>query len=221
MTTIAEEILLLAYDEAEGRLLTSSIELDAALGGSLLAELAVNGRIDLADRKVTVLDPTPLGERELDATLALIAAETRRRKADWWVRKLYSSGVRKRLLSGLAERGVLDERRHKVLGLFPSTRYPERDPRIEREIRQRIGDVLTGAEPDERSAVLIAVLHAAKIDRKAFPGADKARIKEITEGRWAADAVARSIAAVNAAVVGAGVGGGGGRRGRTPRASAG
>ncbi|MBB4916914.1 GOLPH3/VPS74 family protein [Streptosporangium saharense] len=203
MTTIAEEILLLAYDEAEGRQLIGSTELDAALGGSLLAELAVSGRIDLTNKKVAVLDPTPLGERELDATLALIAAETRQRKPDWWVRKLYSSGLRRRLLSGLAERGVLDERRRKILGIFPSTRYPERDPQIEQEIRERIGGVLTGAEPDERSAVLIAVLHAAKIDRKAFPGADKARIKEITEGSWAADAVAKSIAAVNAAVVGA------------------
>ncbi len=203
MTIIAEEVLLLAYGEADGRQLVGSTELDAALGGSLLAELAVNGRIDLADRKVTVLDSTPLGEEELDATLARIAAEPKERKPDWWVHRLRSSKLRKRLLSRLAERGVLGEEQRRVLGIFPSTRYPERDPSVERDVRERVESVLSGTAPDERVAVLVAVLHAAKIDRKAFPGADRKRVKEITEGTWAGDAVAKSIAAVNAAVMSA------------------
>ncbi|GAA3079181.1 GOLPH3/VPS74 family protein [Streptosporangium carneum] len=207
MTIIAEEVLLLAYSEAEGRQLVSSAELDAALGGSLLAELAVNGRIDLADKKVTVLDPTPLGEEELDATLARIAAEPKERKPDWWVHRLHSAKLRKRLLSGLAERGVLGEEQRKILSVFPSTRYPERDPSVEQGVRERVEAVLAGADPDERTAVLIAVLHAAKIDRKAFPGASKERIKEITEGNWAGDAVAKTIAAVNAAIMSAVVAG--------------
>lgn len=200
-TIIAEEVLLLAYSEVEGRQLVGSSELDAALGGSLLAELAINGRIDLADKKVTVLDPTPLGDEELDATLARIAADPKKRRPDWWVQRLHSSKLRKRLLSGLAGRGVLGEEQRKILGVFPSTRYPERDPSVEQGIRERVQSVLSGAEPDERVAVLIAVLHAAKIDRKAFPGASKERIKEITEGEWAGEAVAKAIAAVNAAVM--------------------
>ncbi|MGV9773240.1 GOLPH3/VPS74 family protein [Streptosporangium sp. NPDC003464] len=201
MTTIAEEVLLLAYSEAEGRQLVSSSELDAALGGALLAELTVNGRIDLAGKKVTVLDPTPLGEEELDATLARIAADTKERKPDWWIYKLHSAKLRKRLLSRLAERGVLGEETRKILGIFPSTRYPERDPSVELAVRERVQSVLSGAVPDRRIAVLIAVLHAAKIDRKAFPGASKERIKEITEGDWAGEAVAKTIAAINAAVM--------------------
>ncbi|OUC95689.1 GOLPH3/VPS74 family protein [Streptosporangium minutum] len=200
-TIIAEEVLLLAYSEVEGRQLIGSSELDAALGGALLAELAINGRIDLADKKVTVLDPTPLGDEELDATLARIAGEPKERKPDWWVYKLHSAKLRKRLLSRLAERGVLSEEPRKILGVFPSTRYPERDPRVEQGIRESVQSVLSGAAPDERAAVLIAVLHAAKIDRKAFPGASKERVKEITEGEWAGAAVAKTIAAVNSAVM--------------------
>ncbi|WP_326826693.1 GOLPH3/VPS74 family protein [Streptosporangium sp. NBC_01756] len=201
MTTIAEEVLLLAYSEDEGRQLVGSSELDAALGGALLAELAVNGRIDLADKKVTVLDPTPLGDEELDATLARIAAESKERKPDWWVYKLHSAKLRKRLLTRLAEQGVLREEQRKILGIFPSTRYPESDPRVEEEIRERVRSVLSGAVPDERVAVLVAVLHAAKVDRKAFPDASRERIKEITEGDWAGKAVAKTIAAINSAVM--------------------
>ncbi|MEU4407775.1 GPP34 family phosphoprotein [Streptosporangium sp. NPDC023963] len=201
MTTIAEEVLLLAYDEEQGRQLIGSSELDAALGGALLAELAVGGRIDLADRKVAVLDATPVGDEELDTALARIAAESKARKPEWWVQRLHSGKLRSRLLARLAERGVLDEERRKILGIFPSTRYPERDPGVELAIRERVQSVLSGATPDERAAVLIAILHAAKIDRKAFPGASKERIKEITEGEWAGEAVSQTIAAVNAAVM--------------------
>ncbi|WP_329088350.1 MULTISPECIES: GOLPH3/VPS74 family protein [unclassified Streptosporangium] len=203
MTMIAEEVLLLAYDEEEGRQLIGSSELDAALGGAVLAELAVAGRIDLADKKVTVLDATPVGEEELDTALARIAAESKPRKPEWWVQRLHSGKLRGRLLSRLAERGVLDEERRKVLGIFPSTRYPERDPGVELAIRERVQSVLSGATPDERAAVLIAILYAAKIDRKAFPGASKERIKEITEGGWAGEAVSQTIAAINAAVMAA------------------
>ncbi|MFF5208570.1 GPP34 family phosphoprotein [Streptosporangium sp. NPDC000396] len=203
MTTIAEEVLLLAYSEEEGRQLISSAELDAALGGSLLAELAINGRIELVGKKVAVLDSTPLGDEELDTALARIAAESKERKPDWWVYKFHSNKLRKRLLSRLAEQGVLHEEQRKILGIFPSTRYPERDPSVERGIRERVQNVLSGADPDERVAVLVAILHAVKIDRKAFPGADKKRIKEITEGEWAGEAVAKSIAAINSAVMSA------------------
>src|ERR1044072_1906891 len=109
MTTIAEEVLLLAYDEEQGRQLIGSSERDAPLGGALLAELTVGGRIDLADKKVTVLDATPVGDEELDAALARIAAESKARKPEWWVQRLHSGKLRRRLLSRLAERGVLDE----------------------------------------------------------------------------------------------------------------
>ncbi|MGC5009867.1 GOLPH3/VPS74 family protein [Streptosporangium sp. DT93] len=201
MTTIAEEVLLLAYGEQDGKQLIGSTELDAAIGGALLGELAVTGRIDLADKKVVVRDATPLGDEELDAPLERMAAEAKARKPEWWVQRLQTGKVRKRLLTRLAERGVLDEERYRTLGIFPGTRYPERDPRVELEIRERVRNVLAGATPDERITVLIAVLHAAKIDRKAFPDASKERIKEIIEGGWAGKAVSDTIAAVNAAVM--------------------
>lgn len=199
--TIAEEVLLLAHSEDEGKQLIGSSELDAALGGALLAELALNGRIEFSQKKVALTDPAPLGEEELDTTLARIATDGKERKPEWWVQKLHSGKLRKRLLTHLADTGVLSEQRGKVLGIFPTTRWPEADGSVEAEIRSRVSRVLGGSDPDERTAVLIAVLHAAKLDRKAFPGADKERIKEITEGAWAGEAVAKTIATINAAIM--------------------
>ncbi|WP_432928103.1 GOLPH3/VPS74 family protein [Microbispora sp. CA-135349] len=201
--TIAEEVLLLAYREDTGKPVIGSVELDCALGGALLAELAVRGRVDLDGAKVVPVDHTRLGEEELDATLTRIAEEPRPHKADWWVGKLRAGRLRKRLLTRLAARGVLNEQQSKILGIFPTTRYPELDPSPEKGVRERVQSVLAGAEPDERTAVLIAVMHAAKLDRKAFPDAPKGRIKEIAQGQWTGEAVRKTIASVHAAVAAA------------------
>ncbi|GIH75228.1 GOLPH3/VPS74 family protein [Planobispora longispora] len=205
MTIIAEEVLLLAYEETEGKQLVTSAYLDSAIGGALLAELALNGRIALDGKKVVVKDAGPLGNEELDAALTRIAEDAKERRPESWVYKLQSGKLRKRLLTGLAERGVLGENHRKILGIFPSSRYPELDPSVELEVRGRVQSVLDGAEPDERTIMLIAVLRAAKIDRKAFPGVDKKRVKELTEDVWVGKAVAKHIASMHAATTGGAV----------------
>lgn len=199
--TIAEEVLLLAHSEEEGKQLIGAAQLDAALGGAILAELALAGRVELSEKKVTVTSGVPLGDDELDAALNRMAEDGKARKPVWWVQKLYSSKLRKRLLERLAARGVLAEEKAKVLGLFPTTRWPEVDGTVEAEVRSRVASALAGAEPEARTAVLVAVLHAATLDRKAFPGADKKRIKEITEGQWAGEAVASTIHAINSVIM--------------------
>ncbi|MBX6381958.1 MAG: GPP34 family phosphoprotein [Microbispora sp.] len=201
--TIAEEVLLLAYREDTGTPIIGSVELDCALAGALLADLAVRGRVNLDGTKVVPVDRTPMGDEELDTTLTRISEEPRPRKADWWVGKLRAGKLRKRLLTRLAARGVLSEQEGKILGIFPTTRYPELDPSPERGVRERVGSVLAGAEPDERTAALIAVMHAAKLDRKAFPDAPKGRVREIAQGRWTGEAVRKTIASVHAAVAAA------------------
>ncbi|WP_245691291.1 GOLPH3/VPS74 family protein [Sinosporangium album] len=198
---IAEELLLLAYSEEEGKPLVSGTQVDTALGGAVLAELAILGRVSLEGKKVVLQDSTPVGDDELDSALTKIAESRTERKPDWWVYKFYTSKLRQRLLTRLAERGVLSEERVKVLGFIPLNRYPERDPSIEQAVRARVTDVLGGAEPDERVAVLLSLLKACRLDRKAFPDADKQRIKEITEGEWAGAAVKKTIDSINAVVI--------------------
>ncbi|WP_249346097.1 GPP34 family phosphoprotein [Microbispora sp. H11081] len=200
---IAEEVLLLAYREDTGKPVIGSVELDCAVAGALLAELAVRGRVGFDGKKLRVEDDARLGDEILDGALQRVAEETRPRDASWWVGKLRAGGLRKRLLTRLAARGVLSEQADRILGVFPTTRYPELDPRHERDVRERVHNVLAGAEPDERTAVLFAVMHAAKLDRKAFPEAPKDRVKEIAQGQWTGEAVRKTIASVHAAVLAA------------------
>ena len=104
--------------------------------------------------------------------------------------------VGKGLLDPLAERqrqrGVLDRREEKVLGLVTRTRWPSRDPSRKEAIRRGLVVILVqGGRPDARSAALIGLLLAVhRLHRTvSHPDASarsvKKRAKEVAEENWA------------------------------------
>jgi Golgi phosphoprotein 3 (GPP34) len=122
-STLAEELLLIAYDDVTGRAKQGgSIELDCGVAGAVLQELNLAGRIDVVGGLVTVLDPTPVGDPDSDAALERIAGEAKGRKPDWWVSRL-RFGMRNRMLARLVDSGVLRMERRGVLWLFSARRY--------------------------------------------------------------------------------------------------
>src|SRR5689334_11165290 len=77
--SLAEDFLLLAYAD-DGTPLTDGMRLDNGLGGALLLDLAMAARIDVADKRVVVLDATPTGDRLADQALERIAGSERNRR---------------------------------------------------------------------------------------------------------------------------------------------
>jgi hypothetical protein len=161
---IADELLLLAYDD-DGIAMASSPALDYALAGAVLADLALDGRIDLVDRRVSVTDATPLGDPVLDAGLARIDGDDKARKPTEWVSKL-SADLRETLLDRQVAAGILRRDEGRVLWVFPRTTYPCVDERPEREIRERLR-----AAGDPRSEVLTGFVLAAELGSTVFDGA--------------------------------------------------
>ena len=206
---IAEELLLLSHGD-DGKELTKSIAGTRGVAGALLIELTLDGRVDVVDGRVVAVEPpvaAGASHPELDALLDRVRTQTKPHKPKWWVQKAESHGVNKQLLSGLADKGILSEEQHRILGLIPGTRWPERDPGPEREIRQRLTAAMEGGAADDRTCALIALVDACGLSRKLFPdmdrGARKARMKELSEGEWAADAVRDAIRSVQAATTAA------------------
>ena len=208
---IAEDLLLLLYDDESGKPITGAPGLDYALAGAVLIELTLLGRIDIAGDgeevkrgRLKVLDPSPTGEAILDERLAYVAAKPGKRPKDQ-MGKL-SKKLREQVLARLAERGVLEADQGKVLGLFPVTRWPAKDARHEAEVRTALDSVLkVGTQPDERTGALIALLSALNVVPKVVTDAvDKRalrkRAKEIAASDWAADAVKKAVAEMQAAV---------------------
>ena len=73
MTSIplAEELLLLAYDDQTGKATGSRIGLDLGMAAAVLVDLALAGRVAYADGFLKVIDPTPTGEAIADAVREL------------------------------------------------------------------------------------------------------------------------------------------------------
>jgi Golgi phosphoprotein 3 GPP34 len=205
--SLAEEFTLLAYDDA-GTPLTDGTRLDNGLGGALLLELALAGRVDVVDKKVVVLDPSPTGDPLADEALGRIAGEEKGRRPGHWVSK-FAKDTRPRVLDRLVRNGVLTVQKDKVLGVFPRTKYPAAggtEPAAEATARERMrAAVLSSGPVEPRTAALCALVAATELDRKVFADLDrkrvKARLKEIGEGAWAADAVKKTIEEIQAAVM--------------------
>ncbi|MFG1996989.1 GPP34 family phosphoprotein [Actinoplanes sp. NPDC048988] len=204
---LAEEFLLLAYDD-DGTPLTDGTHLDNGLGGALLLELALAGRVDVADKKVVVLDDDATGDTILDRALGRILAEDRNRRPGHWVTK-FAKDTRPQVLDRLVADGVLTVEKDKVLWVFPRTRYPAAngvEPVAETEARQRMQAAVLEAGPvDPRTAALCALVAATDLDRKVFTGLDRkvvqARLREIGAGSWAAAAVKKTLDEIQAAVM--------------------
>ena len=211
-TLIAEDLLLLLLDDEKGTLAASD-KVQPLMGGALLLELALAGRVEVAEKtrlwstaKIAVTGP-PLGEPVLDEALATVAEKPR--SAQDLVNRL-GKGTRDRLLERLVGDGLVERREGRVLGLFPRTTWPARDARHEESVRALLQGVLVQRlTPDSRTAALVALLaaidHAHKVvDRGDVPAREvKARAKEISEGAWAAKAVKDAVAAAQAAVTAA------------------
>jgi hypothetical protein len=177
----------------------------------VLAELTLLGKVVLAgdgeDTKkgrLKVLDATPTGDALLDERLAILGGKSGSRPKNL-IGKL-SKKLRDQVLARLAERGILRADKDRVLGLFPVTRWPAQDARHEGELRLAIDNVLKlGAQPDDRTAALVALLSALNVVPKAVTDAVdkkalKRRAKEISGSVWAAEAVRQAVRARQAAM---------------------
>lgn len=214
---LAEDLLLLVTDDATGRLSVSSSQVDTALGGANLIELTQRGNIDISGAtdpgkpgRLVVRDPSPAGDDVLDAALAIVGAR-QGKKPSAVIRQL-GKGLRGTLYQRLAAAGVLRPGQAKILGVFPARRWPASDSGHEEQVRQSVTEALVQqAEPDPRTAALIALLHALRCEHKiANPrryGISKRELRTragvIAQGNWAADAVRKAIQEMNAAVASA------------------
>lgn len=216
-TLVAEDLLLLLLDDEKGSV-TSAVPVQTVLGGALLVELALGEHVAVEKTSVwrsAKVKPVPGGRRPEDPLLAeaLDTIAQKERAASDLVDRL-GKGRKEVLVDRLVERGLLERREDKVLGLFSRTRWPAADRAHEDDVRRRLHAALVeGTEPDERTAALVALLHSVDrahktVDRGPVSARDvRKRAKAMAEGHWGAkavsDAVSAALAATTAATVAA------------------
>jgi hypothetical protein len=205
---LATDLLLLALDDERGTVLSqASIGLDYGLAGAIVMELALRGRIGVDDGVSTTIGPAT-DDALLDDALRAIAATPGKDLSHWvWHLSRDVGGLRQRLLDRLVAQGTLQKRERRVLLLFHQNVYPERDARVEHDIRRRVDDaLLDGRPPDAPTACLIHLAAACRVIDAIYPHdrheAIDARIKALGDaGLAGANAVAALVAQAETAAV--------------------
>lgn len=125
-------------------------------------------------RRVTVADITPVGDKLLDDALTKIRASKREKRAFTWLKKFSGSALGdplKETAASLVEKGVVASKEGKAALVFHRTYYPTLDPSAEQGGRDRLRNTLVAGEtPDARSLALIALVHGCGYLRYVFGG---------------------------------------------------
>ncbi len=207
---LAEEIFLLAHQDESGKA-GGTVALDNGLAGALLLDLAAEELVAADGKNLTAVAGTASHPILAAAHTELLRSD-KPRTAQHWVSRLPAAlkPLRTQVGQSLAGRGVLSEQHRKVLGLFPTTSWPEVDPAPERELRQRLAGVLVqDADPDPHLALLISLLSPLGLVRALVDKPDRkhaeSRAKDIAQDCATASAtsaaVKSSVQAVQSAIM--------------------
>jgi Golgi phosphoprotein 3 len=204
-----EEILLLALKNDKG---TTAIEshLNLAMGGAILAELLLLGRIQVQKEKkkqfAIVSSTKPTGNTLLDECLGRIVESKKRQQLRTWVSRFSKiKKLKRRAAVQLCRQGILRESEDRVLFIFKRTIYPELDPRPERALVERLRRAIftETSRVEPRTAVLVALAFHGDLLKYAFAKkmlkSRKKRIESLTSGEAVGDATKEAVQAVEAA----------------------
>jgi hypothetical protein len=154
---LRDDVFLLAHDD-DGRLLIAEPVVSAGLAGAMLIDLLVTDRVAVMEGRLRVVDPTPTGDAELDATLEAVAATTEPTGPRAWVSWI-SAGAYERTAAALDAAGIVQRTTIRRLGLVPVSRcLPTKpDDLVRLRSRLRFGVHATDA-PDAATAALAGLV---------------------------------------------------------------
>ncbi|MCG8408327.1 MAG: GPP34 family phosphoprotein [Phycisphaerales bacterium] len=205
-----EEIMLLALRDEAGTVVTGSMYA-YALGGAILAELLLHGRISVEESKkrlVNLVSDQPVGEPVIDECLDKIADAKRRANLQSWVSRFANmKNLHHRIAQGLSDRGILRADEKTVLLIFKRKVYPEINPQPERRLIERLRKAIfgDGVSIDPRTVILISLASGASLLSIPFAKSDlkrrKKRIEQIVNGEMTGKATKEAVEAAQAAVM--------------------
>ena len=202
-----EQVLLLALKDRKGTLEGGAGYHHLALGGAILAELALRGCIRIEEGKKAFVDVVPGAERprneELAEALEKVREGKRRRVAAWVQAFSTMKQLHHRTARGLCRRGILRQTESSVLVVFSRRAYPTIDPGPERSLIARLRDAIGGdGDVDPALGVVLGVAHATGMlrihfDRKLL-SRRKDRLKGIVGGKHLSPTRHQTLAAIQA-----------------------
>ena len=204
-----EEIMLLALRNEKGTVATGYSE--HAVGGAVLAELLLDGRIAIDDTRKQLVDihsADPTGDPIIDECMERMTTSKRRASLKTWVSRLAGTkNLRHDVARQLCNRGIVRADESTVLFMFTRKVYPEINPVPERKIVERLraaifSDVI---RLDPRTVVLISLANGVDLLGATFGRKEirtrKQRIEQIINGEMTGKATREVIAACQTAAM--------------------
>jgi len=204
-----EQLLLLVLRDRKGTVDYRAGFYNLAMGGAVLAELALAGVIRIEESKKAFVEASPVAGRPRDEIMAealdRVRNSKKRRRASSWVSTFGNlKRLRHRTALGLCRRGILRTKESQILLVFRRKLYPTIDPGSEsRSIAGMRDAVMADGAIADGMVVVLSLAHATGSLRIHFERKElkerKARLKAITAGEpFAAGAGHPAIAARNA-----------------------
>ena len=191
--------------------LWDSYKVQPVVAGAVLVELALSGRIEVVDGKVTVRDRRPVGVTSVDHALHSLAARGRPSSVKWALNTLKKKAFTSSL-DALTAAGLLKHERSVVRSAIAAppkyTPVDDEAEAAEDDLRARLAATLTDEQPrDPRMAALAVIADAGGLHKRAFPDLAPKAAKERAEGlagaEWAPAEHREAVRAVLAELPGA------------------
>ncbi len=209
-----EEVLLLALRNEEGTAPFGS-NYAFSLAAAVIAELMLNRRIRIADKKRSLIEMTdalPVGDSILDDCLERIVKARRRARIETWVNRFVALRLTDRVARSLCRKGVLKANEDRILWIFKRRIYPELNPEPERNLIERLRSAIFTDQKDisPRTAALLSLARPTGLLEMAFDRNDlkkrQDRLAKVCNGLVLGQATSESIeAAQQAAMIAASV----------------
>jgi hypothetical protein len=165
MITITEELFLLALHDETGSIPNRiAIPLRFALGGAILTELLLAGKIQLNEnKKVISLDRAPCDDPLLNEVLEKIKAGGHPRKVAYWIKEINHKPKKllRRLGEGLVAKGILRQEEKHYLWVIPYVVFPQQDASAKFWVKQHLRSVILAGEIADHHAVMVLILAQA------------------------------------------------------------
>ena len=179
MLTLPEDLVILAVGAKprggpnNGKL---SWKFPYGIRGAMLVALALAGRVEVADERIVVRDPAPLGDPDLDGDLAGLVA-SRGAPVGEWMRDtppLFVSSYFNRLEAA----GVLRSETVWLLFIAKRKGYRLVDRAYFENLRATLRTAVTSVVPVEPARTALAgLVHAGGISELVFPGRENAPMR--------------------------------------------
>ena len=199
---LTEELMLILLDEHSGYIeLVDSWDFSCVVAGSVIADLALDYRIDTDLEQLRVIDSTPTGDTTLDPTLEQMVNETETFNTQYWVERNASRAdeIVTIMLDRLVERGILE---YEVGGFWELSKsvalthsYTLDDGTSILDAKTRIMNIILNDEiPDPRDVLLISLLNSCNFLKLLMTHEEYEEKRERIEVLARMDLIGQSIA---------------------------